>query len=384
MKNKKPLLLFADVEAGFGHLAPMSAIVSEFTRKYNDKVEILHKKVFTETDNPHILKMGKMQSKHPKRLGRDYVFRLGESISYALPSWFMLSILDRVFGKGRTEFIKELGRLKPEAVVSTYYLPTHLTVQANKKGLTNALTISYSPDTYVYPAWDRRVDMMLVNNERAKKQSIRRGFKEKNVKQVGFVYKRGAFTNASKLDARKRLGISDDEYVILITTGAYGCNKTVKLVEKILAKNISVNLQIVCGKDQKTFDKLTAIKNSGHDNLHVYQNLESLAPYMCACDLIIGKAGANTCNEARLYQKPMILFFEQSRIETEQAKYLVEKNIAIRQSNINKIISIISRDTAHRGDLRARLTGLDQQVIDGATQVADRIFDMLKAKGLVE
>lgn len=384
LENKKPLVLFADVEAGFGHLAPMSAIVSEFTKKYQDKVQIVHESVFTSTANSHILKMGRMQSKHPKRLGKNFIIRLGESITYAFPSRLMLFILDRVFGKGRKEYIKELGAIKPDVVVSTYYLPTHLCVQANKKGLTSALTVNYSPDTFIYPAWDRGVDKLFVNNERAYSVATKRGFKQSKVQKVGFVYKTGALEEKSQVKARDELGISEQEYVILITTGAYGTLKTVKLVKKLLKKGIKVNLQVVCGKDKKTFDKLTAIKNNGAESLHVYSKVQSLSTLMQACDLIVGKAGANTTNEARLYSKPMILFFEQSRIEVEQAKYLRDKKIALREKKLSKIVSLITQDTLRKGGLRSQLVGLNEQVVDGATQVADGIYNLMKEKGIVE
>lgn len=384
LENKKPIVLFADVEAGFGHLAPMSAIVNEFTKKYQDKVQIVHKSVFTSTTNPHILKLGRMQSKHPERLGKNFIVRLGESITYAFPSRLMLFILDRVFGRGRKEYIKELGTMKPDVVVSTYYLPTHLCVQSNKKGLTNALNINYSPDTFIYPAWDRGVDKLFVNNERAYLVALKRGFKKSNVEKVGFVYKADAFNEKSQSKAREELGISEQEYVILITTGAYGTLKTVKLVKELVKKGVKVNIQVVCGKDKKTFDELTAIKNSGVENLQVYSQVQSLATLMQACDLIIGKAGANTTSEARLYSKPMIIFFEQSRIEVEQAKYLCDKKCVIREKKISKIISLITQDTLRKGHLRSKLVGLDENVVDGVTQVVDGIYEMMKDKGLTE
>jgi UDP-N-acetylglucosamine:LPS N-acetylglucosamine transferase len=149
-------------------------------------------------------------------------------------------------------------------------------------------------------------------------------------------------------------------------------------------KGVNANIQVVCGKDKKTFDELTAIKNSGAENLHVYKQVQSLATLMQACDLIIGKAGANTTNEARLYSKPMIIFFEQSRIEVEQAKYLCDKKCVIREKKISKIISLITQDTLRKGHLRSKLVGLDENVVDGVTQVVDGIYEMMKDKGLTE
>ena len=101
-----------------------------------------------------------------------------------------LKVLDAHFKKAIKLFVKEFGQLNPDLIVSSYYLPSHLARKANEQGVTNTLIATYSPDPYIYPAWDRKCDLFIVNNQKAFDIAIKKGFELKKTLQVPFIYKK--------------------------------------------------------------------------------------------------------------------------------------------------------------------------------------------------
>ena len=109
---KKPKVVFAMVEAGMGHIAPLSGAYEAFEKKYGKYCNV--------SKYPSVQKMGLEQSGHVKKLLKSKAYNNFEAFSYKLPSKLVLKILDMHFGKGRRDFIKELSEMQPDLLFSTY------------------------------------------------------------------------------------------------------------------------------------------------------------------------------------------------------------------------------------------------------------------------
>ncbi len=380
--ERKPKVIFAYVNAGLGHISPMSAIAEAFEKKFKDKCEIVNSYVFKETKRESVKKLGRIHEGYSKRLGENKFLRAFETFSYALPSKLVLFSLDCVFGKGRRDLIKDFKDMQADLVVSTYYFPTHIARQANEKGYTNSLVATYIPDPYVYPAWDRKCDRLFVNNDKAYRLAVNKGFDEKIVKKVPPVFRKSISEGRmEKQLARKNLGIKEDAYVILYSAGAYGTKKSKILIEKIARSNIEGQLIVVCGTSEKMYQDVMAIKQavSGKVELTVLKYVSNMNEYMCASDVTIGKAGSNTVMEASFNNLPLIISSEWSKLEEETAKYAVEQKTAIREKNAEKILEILEQDAKNK-ILKQKLTGMGKEQENGAEQVADELYRMLQEK----
>ncbi len=383
VEKLKPKALFSFVEAGMGHIIPETAIADVFERKYGDKVEVVRSYVFKESKSKAVNKMGAMQDGHPKKLGNSKVYRVLESISYEFPSRFMLFWLDRAFGKGRKEFFYDLEEINADLVFSTYYLPTHLAYQANRKGITDSILVSYSPDTYIYPAWDRHCDVLFVTNEPAKKQAIKRGYKEEVVKVVPFVYRKEIIENyIDRQTAREKLGLKKDGYVLLYTAGAYGTKGTEKLISALVKADIEMEFVIVCGKNQEMYKSMSDIaqKATGKTKIIPLGFVDNLNEYMMASNCVIGKSGSNTNMECKYCETPLIIFSESSRLESEAAKYAVKEKFAIREHNAKKVVELVKKDSEQNGYLNGLLADFSVRPENGAEKVADELFALLKKR----
>lgn len=378
---KKPKVVFTFVEAGFGHISPMMGISKAFSEKYGNKCEIVNSYIFSDSKNPRVVKLGNSLSAHTKRTAFNKLYNRIEAFSYIIHSKIILKILDVVFLRARRQFFKEFKEIKPDLLVSSYYKPAHLAAQANKKGISDTLIATYTPDPYVYPAWDRNCSIFMVNNDWAQKSAIKKGFKQEKVKKTPFIYNDEFLNiNYSKGVAREKLGIEEGRFVILVTNGAYGSNKTKKLIKEILKNDIDAMIICACGKDEKLLHFIN--QNKGEkENVIAIGYVEKLNDYMLASDLIVGKAGSNTLMETAYLAKPMIVCDMANRLEEIAAKLCQREGLAIVETRPKKIIGLI-KDEKEGNTHFSRLKEVAKKYHDdsGASVAADHLYALLKTR----
>lgn len=383
MKEKKPKVVFTFVEAGMGHIIPMRVLSSVFKSKYGDKCEVINSYIFSGSKNPAVQDIGKELISHSVRASTNWLYNRFEAFSYLLSSKLTLRFLDINFSSRIKPFIEDFKALNPDLIVSSYYLPSHLARKANQQGVTDTLIATYSPDPYIYPAWDRNCDLFMVNNDNAYKMAVKKGFNKDKVLQVPFMYKEDFATlNLDKSFNRKNLGISE-KFTVLITGGAYGANGTEKLVKTLLESGLNISVIVVCGKNQQLQESLLSLNSVKSDcvDYQVIGYTERLAEYMSASDIVVGKAGSNTIMETAFIGRPLIVFSEINRLEEITSKYWQKQNIIIRQRKPKKILEIIKGYIDNPQKLTDYFCATERfRNLTGAEMAADKLFELLKTK----
>ena len=380
--KEKPKVLFTFVEAGMGHIIPMNGIYKAFCEKYGDSCETVKSYVFSSSPSAEVRAMGTALAAHTKRVANDNFYNFIEAVSYGFSSKTTLKILDTRFRKAIKIFSSELEKINPDLIVSSYYMPSHIAAKTNRAGQTHTLIATYSPDPYIYPAWDRDCDLFIVNNDNAEYMALKKGFSKDSVKKIPFVYdEKITDSKLTKDEARKKTGI-DDKFTVLFTNGAYGTKRTGRLLEKLIDADLGINLIAVCGNDKSMLDKVMRLKekNSG---THIVATgfTDKLNEFMLASDIAIGKGGSNTIMESVYLGCPMIINAEASRLETETAKYRESQGLVIREKNPGKIIGFIKKcidDKSVLENYRKRFRPFMQP--DGAKICADLLYDLLQKK----
>jgi len=380
----KPRVLFTFVEAGFGHIMPMHGIYEEFKKKYGERVECLPVNIFSDSSYPEIKAMGKEISDSTKLASRNWLFNKAEGIAHHFSSRFTHWFLDIHFGKAEKLVIKEMKELSPDLVVATYYLPTHISAKANRQGKMDVLTATYSPDPYIYPAWDRRCDLFLVNNETAYQMSLKKGFKKDKVKLIPCVLRKEITDLSAKKDeARDLLGLNKDRFNVVFSNGAYGEKHTHSILKALVTSDLDMDLTIICGKSpdsEKTVKEYTKIK-SPSIGLNIIDYTDKMAEYMRAADVILGKAGSNTIKEAAYLGAPMLITAKASHLEEKAADWAVKEKVAICETKPKKIVGLLRKCIETPDYLINQLTGFSKySQSDGAEKAADAIFELLKTK----
>ena len=363
-----------------GHIMPMTGISNAFEKKYGDKCEVIKSFVFSESKREEVNKLGKTVCDCCKIVGNNRLYNRFEHFSYHVPSALTLKALDLYMRKGGKGFTEDLAEINPDLTVSTFYLPSHLARLANARKKTDTLIATYSPDPYIYPAWDRRCDLFFVNNAQAEKMAVKRGFKRQTVKRIPFVCKSDMTGYPmTKRQARESVGIKD-LFTVLFSFGAYGTNKVHAIIKELLKLHHPINIVAVCGKNQEIFAKLSSLTEY-RDPLIEYTVIgftDRMSEYMRASDLVVGKAGSNTIMECALFGVPLIIADESSILEELTAKYAVKENIAIREKRPQKVAELAEKFIT--GGISLSQKEKNEDDLRGAELAADELFRLLKTR----
>lgn len=119
------------------------------------------------------------------------------------------------------------------------------------------------------------------------------------------------FYELDKFEARKELGIRDDEFYILITGGSLGANTlndaSIELDEIFSKQENLPNYKIHLVSGKKTYDEYLARVDSDSDSIKISDYIYNMPVEMAASDIVICRAGAGTCAELQALGKPSVL-----------------------------------------------------------------------------
>lgn len=261
--------------------------------------------------------------------------------------------------KGRRECLQLIDERKPLAVVGTGgYVAGPTLAAARKRKLPYLIH-----EQNAYPGQSNRVmsknaDVVCVSYDEAKPYFSR----AKKVVLTGNPIDQSYF-QLSREAARERLGIPQDQFLILVSGGSLGArtlNETV--IDYVKAHpTFPGRVLLVSGKTQFTAVK-TKAEGMDEAQLEVIDYLYDMPLYMAAADIYICRAGAGTCAEVAALGKPSIMVpypYATGDHQTHNAKAFSEIGGALLCRNEDFTVNKLH-------DLLARLSSVEQRDEMGA------------------
>lgn len=380
----KPRVIFPFVEAGMGHIMPQKSILSAFEKKYGDKVECVRSDFFNENGDPLLKRFGWHMAREVEKenLSKLYGFFTTFSLLFwgtQLSTWgVMRAYVPGSYRKG----VEHMEELKPDLVVSTHWSTNYYAERMPNK----PLTVRYIPDIYINKLDNYPCDLTLVSNEVGYKHGLtvfNYRYNESNLKKVPFCIREEAFSaDPDKRRARKKLGVNDDEFVVVSIEGGYGIGKTPAICKEAFKRNMPVTIFALCGKNEKARMKIEKMIEKNKDKqtkVIVKGFIDNVFDYFAAADIMCGKSGASTTAEPCFFGLPMIITKHASHIERNNANYYVEfLKCAFNIFNTEKICDKIEELKNNPAEMnRLRENALKNHDNYGAEKAADAIFELL-------
>ena len=194
-------------------------------------------------------------------------------------------------------------------------------------------------------------------------------FKEKDKLVVTGNPVRKSFYELKKEDARKKLGISDDDFVLLSFGGSLGAQAINELAMGVLEDmNGKKGMTLVFGTGRRYYDDVMAeIEKRSielKDNVKVMNYIDDMDDYLAASDLVISRAGALTVAEELVQGKPSILvpspnvtgnhqYYNAKAVADGGAAILIEEKDAGTDS-IREIVKELSLDPSRLAEMSAK------------------------------
>ncbi len=242
-------VLFPYVEAGFGHIMPMKSIDRAFRAKYGDKVEVVSSKFYTETNDSNLIKYEKMISRQVRLYNRaPLIGHLGSLASAVfgvrLSTFACMKLMSPIACKKGIEHMREL---KPDIVFSTHWASNYCAEKLSKEE--KPYTVMYCPDAQLNELFEYPCDLMLISMPYGYEKALRKKrYNIHNFKMVPFLIRNEAFEiDTDKKRLRKKLGLPEDNFTVVLAEGGYGIGKMDKMTRELLKEKIPLTVIAVCG-----------------------------------------------------------------------------------------------------------------------------------------
>jgi processive 1,2-diacylglycerol beta-glucosyltransferase len=359
--NRKPRVLILSASSGAGHVRAAQALEKAFHAQGNCDVEHIDAL-------QHVSKLfQRLYDKAYIRLVRRAPDLMGLLYERTDQPWRHPRerlAMDRL---NTQPMIRLLKKIQPDLCVATHFLPAEILAWLIAKKKLRARHAIVVTDYDVHALWlCRTVDRYYVAMQESLEYLANIGVPREKLHVTGIPIDPLFEITVSGADARKKLGLTTSDPVLLLSAGGYGVGPLEQLVKDLLAVQRPWQIVAIAGKSEPLKKRLDALTKgagktpSGQPRLVSVGFTSEMDQYMAAADLLIGKAGGLTTSEALARELPMALVEPIPGQEERNADHLLEAGTAIRCNNLPaaawKIASLVDRPEKLRAMKQAART----------------------------
>ena len=253
-----------------------------------------------------------------------------------------------------------LDSFKPDIVIGTGgYACWPIMAAAARRKIPTAVHESNALPGLAVRRLQKKVDRVWINFEKTA-ELLEKGTP---TLRVGNPLRRG-FGAISYKEARKKLGLGDDRFLILSFGGSLGAEEvnraTVELMKSFSSKHPEILHVHAAGKRdfEETMKRFREAGLQNYENCILLDYIYDMPLRMAAADLVISRAGAMTLSELALMKKACVLipspyvadnhqFLNAKTLADADAAVLVEES-TLKDGSLNASVKLLWRDEPHR------------------------------------
>ncbi|HYG33610.1 MAG TPA: glycosyltransferase [Clostridia bacterium] len=336
-------VLIATATAGGGHLAAAAALEEAW-------------RAFRPEDTLEKVDLVKFFSPLHRKIHADGYVKL---VEHAPEIWGMvfgktddpavarrLNKLKRIFpSNSRERFARYTKGFKPDAVLCTHYLPLETLGAMRSESLEESdgskegpqpLVVSIVTDFEAHALWmDACVDLYCVAAEETKARLVARGANRESIAATGIPISARFAAKPDVLALRKRMGLRDDQPVLLVLSGGFGMGPVGDILKQVDKVEQCFQTIVVTGRNQELRRELAA-RDYQHPT-HVLGYSANMHELMAAAELIITKPGGLTTSEALALGKPLFIVNPIPGQEAANSDFLLERGAAAKVNRVEDL-----------------------------------------------
>lgn len=199
-----------------------------------------------------------------------------------------------------------IERYDPDVIISTYPLGSAGIAWLRENHGLDVPAGAWVSDFCPHPYWVfGELDVHYVMHESA--VPVAKKFDPTALVQVGALPVSSRFSSLDRAEARRRLGIAEDAFVVLLTNGSLGFGRSGQAVRALLAGHPDVEVVAVCGHNEQRRKRL---ERSGlpPERVRVLGWTNDMPGWLAAADVVLTNGGGMTVLEAMACGRPVIMF----------------------------------------------------------------------------
>ncbi len=254
------------------------------------------------------------------------------------------------FGRRLQGFLKTHDA---DLVISTYPFGSAALHWLRTRQSYKVPAVTYIPAFHVHPVWAYAgIDQHYVMYDTAPDHAETAGFER--TMRVGAPPVKLGFGTVSKKEARERLGLDPDRFILLTTGGAWGLGGIDEAVQSLTASGID-RLQViaVCGRSTRLLERLRSMGIS-EERLLTLGYVTNMHEIMAAADVVVTNGAGVTVLEALRTPRPVIAFKPLAGHGKASTEEMMRRDLALRADDISELVSVV-RELATDQVLMARM-----------------------------
>jgi 1,2-diacylglycerol 3-beta-galactosyltransferase len=235
-----------------------------------------------------------------------------------------------VFGGRIRRIIQEAFRdHDPDLILCVHPLLNHVAWQAAQKGRRRRGLVTVITDLvefhlgWMFP----RADLTVVPTEGALEECLRSGISRERLRLLGLPVDLRFRPPApgEKAALRRRLGLDEKRFTILLSGGGEGSGKLITQVRALARRGGDWQLIVVCGRNEKLRRRLSRV--DFQSRALVLGFVDNMPDLMRSADLVVSKAGPGAIGEALATEVPILLTTYLPGQETQNVTFVTDSGI---------------------------------------------------------
>ncbi len=222
---------------------------------------------------------------------------------------------------------------QPDLVLTTHFLPNEVITHLKRKHGFKTFLATCITDYYPHEFWrDDGVDIYFTPHEDLTPTLLEMGI------PAGAIYPSGipidpVFRAALDRNAiRQKLNLTDMP-TVLVASGGFGVGPVEELVTEIEQVERSLQVLVICGKNDDLKEKLTAATIASRHRFAIFGFVNNMHELMSVSDVMISKSGGLTSTEAMAKGLPLIVLYPIPGQESGNCEFLSRHGAGLEVAN---------------------------------------------------
>lgn len=238
-----------------------------------------------------------------------------------------------------------------DLVISTYPFGSAALAWLRRYRGSRTPVVTYIPAFHVHPLWAYpEVDLHVVMYDSAAVHARTERFDA--TMRVGAPPVQRRFGTISRAKGRAEFGVADQDFVVLVTGGAWGLGQLGDAVAALLACPVPVRVVAVCGRNARLAAKLRALP--ANDRLSVLDYVDTMPELMAAADVVVTNGAGVTVLESLRTPRPVIAFSPLVGHGRAASAEMARRHLALVAEDVPELVNQVTR-LATDGELSDRL-----------------------------
>lgn len=244
-----------------------------------------------------------------------------------------------------------LQKERPDAVIYTHVFGGQILEALRRRGELSVPAIGILTDLTLHPRWERIPNLghLVLPHEDLVPVAVSRGYDPAKLHPLGIPIHPKYKARLTKAEARRKLGLSEEEPIVLIMGGSMGFGSGAKYVKEADKAAVPFRIVSISGRNQRQFKKISRMKTRHPLTAIGFSGEVEL--WMSAADLLISKPGGLSSAEAMSCSLPILITKPIPGHEVRNGEFLVAHKAALPLPRAKELAPLLDRLLENNGEL---------------------------------